>query len=215
MDRASGSGVFARDPDALLDLIELETTDALMNQEINKALCRACLEWIKIRAPSLEDGMSQDDMCNYRIMTEYCGNKLPKAEYEALGRHLDAAEKTVRLRTAWRIEGTLREFPRFAPVNTWFDYPVHIMDDSGALGDIQPTDEKPAWQKKKKPPEDTWKEKENLLRQNFGLCDENDTGRVNVSELCQSMDVAPNTVKNYVKRLNKEFKVENGVVIKL
>ena len=29
MDRASGSGVFARDPDALLDLIELEPTEAL------------------------------------------------------------------------------------------------------------------------------------------------------------------------------------------
>lgn len=33
MDRASGSGVFARDPDALLDLIELEPTDALLKQE--------------------------------------------------------------------------------------------------------------------------------------------------------------------------------------
>lgn len=36
MDRASGSGVFARDPDALLDLIELEPTEALMKQEENK-----------------------------------------------------------------------------------------------------------------------------------------------------------------------------------
>lgn len=215
MDRASGSGVFARDPDALLDLIELETTDALINQEINKALCRACLEWIRIRAPSLEDGLADDDMYNYRIMAEYCGNKLPKAEYEALGRHLDAAEKTVRKRTAWRIEGTLREFPRFAPVNTWFDYPVHTMDDSGALGDIQPAYEKPACQKKKKPPEDTWKEKENLLRQSFGLCDEKGTGRVNLSELCDSMGKAANTVKSHIKRLNKEFKIENGVVIKL
>ena len=31
MDRASGSGVFARDPDAQLDLIELELTDDLLN----------------------------------------------------------------------------------------------------------------------------------------------------------------------------------------
>ena len=29
MDRASGSGVFARDPDAMLDLIELDVTDDL------------------------------------------------------------------------------------------------------------------------------------------------------------------------------------------
>ena len=28
--------------------------------------------------------------------------------------------------TAWRIEGTLREFARFDPVNLWFDYPVSL-----------------------------------------------------------------------------------------
>ncbi len=40
-------------------------------------------------------------------------------------------------KTAWRIEGTLREFARFAPVNLWFDYPVHQLD-SGLLEDLQP-----------------------------------------------------------------------------
>ena len=39
--------------------------------------------------------------------------------------------------TAWRIEGTLREFASFAPVNLWFDYPVHKLD-SGLLEDLQP-----------------------------------------------------------------------------
>ncbi|MBQ9000511.1 MAG: hypothetical protein IJ087_01505, partial [Eggerthellaceae bacterium] len=29
---------------------------------------------------------------------------------------------------AWRIEGTLREFPKFAPVNAWFDWPLHVVD---------------------------------------------------------------------------------------
>lgn len=216
MDRASGSGVFARDPDALLDLIELETTDALVNQEINKALCKACLEWIRDRSPGLEDGLSQDDLCNSRVMVEYCGNKLPRDGFEALGRQLEDVGKAVKMRTAWRIEGTLREFPRFTPVNTWFDYPVHIMDDSGALGDIQPQDEKPPWQKKKKSPEDTWKDKENELRMHFGFCDKDGTGRVKLSDLCDSMGgKAPNTVKNYIKRLPKEFKNENGIVIKL
>ena len=46
MDRASGSGVFARDPDALLDLIELEPTEALMKQEENKAICAACKQYL-------------------------------------------------------------------------------------------------------------------------------------------------------------------------
>ena len=46
MDRASGSGVFARDPDALLDLIELEPTEALMKQEENKAICGVCKTYL-------------------------------------------------------------------------------------------------------------------------------------------------------------------------
>ena len=37
-----------------------------------------------------------------------------EAEIERAAAH--AMEKT-----AWRIEGTLREFARFAPVNLWFD----------------------------------------------------------------------------------------------
>lgn len=49
MDRASGSGVFARDPDALLDLIELEPTEALMQQEENKAICNACKMYLDSR----------------------------------------------------------------------------------------------------------------------------------------------------------------------
>lgn len=60
MDRASGSGVFARDVDALLDIIELE---------------------------------------------------LPPERQRAGV-------------TAWRIEGTLREFPSFEPVDVWFNYPM-------------------------------------------------------------------------------------------
>ena len=40
MDRASGSGVFARDPDALLDLIELDLSDDLLKQQENNAVCK-------------------------------------------------------------------------------------------------------------------------------------------------------------------------------
>lgn len=37
-------------------------------------------------------------------------------------------------RTAWRVEGTLREFASFDPINIWFDYPIHTLDD-GLLKD--------------------------------------------------------------------------------
>ena len=39
--------------------------------------------------------------------------------------------------SAWRIEGTLREFPKFPPRNIWFRYPVHEIDLLGVLKDLQ------------------------------------------------------------------------------
>ena len=60
-----------------------------------------------------------------------------------------AVAKKAREKTAWRIDGTLREFPKFEPVNLWFDYPVHRIADVGSLKDIQPDVEKPYWQKGK------------------------------------------------------------------
>ena len=72
MDRASGSGVFARDADALLDLTELAVGSVL------------------------------------------AGN-----------------------RVALRVEGTLREFAPFDPINIWFDYPLHVLDTEGILTDAK------------------------------------------------------------------------------
>lgn len=45
------------------------------------------------------------------------------------------AVRAARQATAWRIEGTLREFPKFDPVNAWFRYPVHVLDET--LQDIK------------------------------------------------------------------------------
>ncbi len=69
--RASGSGVFARDPDALLDLIELETTDDLMKQEENKEICKAVRQWLDAHFV-WQDDLSQDDLCSSRKMLDYC-----------------------------------------------------------------------------------------------------------------------------------------------
>ena len=58
-----------------------------------------------------------------------------------------AAKKAAEARTAWRIDGTLREFPKFPPVNLWFDFPVHRNDESGVLADIDPEGNVPAYQR--------------------------------------------------------------------
>jgi RecA-family ATPase len=66
MDRTAGAGVFARDPDAILTLTEIEAEDQNMG------------------AP-------------------------------------------------YRLEFTLREFARPAPIDLFFRYPLHVMDDAGAV----------------------------------------------------------------------------------
>ena len=35
--------------------------------------------------------------------------------------------------TAWRLECSLREFENFKPVNFWFEYPIHRVDDTDQL----------------------------------------------------------------------------------
>lgn len=147
MDRASGSGVFARDPDALLDLIQLEVTDSLMEQEENKAVCAACAAFFNKHVPDWEDDVSLDDQCNSGNMIAFGRERLSKTLYEDLAVAVHEVRKTLKNHTAWRIEGTLREFPKFSAVNLWFDYPVHHVDQIGSLKDIEPEGERPFWQK--------------------------------------------------------------------
>ena len=148
MDRASGSGVFARDPDALLDMIELPLTDDIIQQEVNKTICRVCVEYLKKYGKGIpwETDLSQDDMLSPRKMQDYCENKLDQWQQRALTQLLTDAVREIMSITAWRIEGTLREFPKFKPVNTWFRYPIHTADVTGILEDVDPEMEKPVWQ---------------------------------------------------------------------
>ena len=68
-------------------------------------------------------------------MERHARELLP-AHHEAIDEVIETAEAAASRRTAWRIEGTLREFPRFSPHSVWFDYPVHREDESGALSDL-------------------------------------------------------------------------------
>jgi RecA-family ATPase len=198
MDRASGSGVFARDPDALMDLIELELTDALLKQEINKSLCQVYVDWLDEHKPDYEP--SQDDMCSQSAMSKLCEKYLSPDVYKAMQKDLFEAERTIKQRTAWRIEGTLREFPKFEPVNLWFDYPVHNVDRIGSLKDVETEGDKPSWQrnfKKKKTPEDSKKERKASLEQAVEACGFN--GQVTVQGLAEYLGVTEKTVRNRLK----------------
>ena len=214
MDRASGSGVFARDPDALLDLIELETTDALMKQEENKAICQVCVNWLK-QYDGLIDGVSQDDMCSSVQMLDYCREKLKSLDFKALNVEVQKAADKVKTMTAWRIEGTLREFPKFQPVNLWFDYPVHREDESGALKDIQPEDERPAWQKgsvnNKKSAQSRKEDRKRALQEAVEGCN---FGEIpTVKDVAEYLGISERTVRDRIKE-HGGYTIKDGEVHK-
>lgn len=215
MDRASGSGVFARDPDALLDLIELEMTDELRKQQEDRAVCKACIKYLDDHKCGWRNDLSQDDFLSRSRMTGYCSNALNSVQMTELNAIIDATVKKVQGRTAWRIDGTLREFPKFDSVNVYFDYPIHVMDDVGCLKDLQTeVDKVPAWQKKQKTPDERKKEKDDSLRIAFEANDLEKTGRIKITDLVDYMGVTLNTVKKYVDS-SKHFKRENGMVVRV
>ena len=214
MDRASGSGVFARDPDAILDLIELEPTEALLKQEINKAVCDTCMEYLNHLYDDWEDDVSQDDMCSQVQIMAYCKKKLFKGQFGELERRIKETEAKVRVRTAWRIEGTLREFPKFEPINLWFDYPIHKVDKIGLLKDMEPESEKPSWKKaveKRKSPADKKKERKQSIETAFEALGIGE--KVTLEDLAEYMAVTEKTVRNRLKE-HGGFVIEEGNVRK-
>ena len=199
MDRASGSGVFARDPDAMLDMTELTITDAIREQLHNKAACRVIKAMLDKRGHA--DAYGPDDALSKSRMLTIAKEKLGLADLRANDAEVAAAQKKADSMTAWRIEGTLREFASFAPVNLWFDYPVHKLD-SGLLEDLQPDSDfrtlgakgaSRRWGDKAKQSKDRKAE----LDTAFEACMMD--GEVTVYSLGEYMDLKPRTVKNRLK----------------
>lgn len=156
MDRASGSGVFARDPDALLDLIQLD----VRNKKDTK---------VPLEGAGADKGTS----------------------------------------TAWRIDGTLREFPKFEPVNLWFKYPVHYLDDSGMLEFAETADAKTFSSKGTEKRQS--KKQEKIHQVNIAFESLKKDGKVSVKDMAEFLDVSEKTTRQYIKESNL-FEIANNYI---
>ena len=209
MDRASGSGVFARDPDALLDLIELEVSDDLRKQIENNEVCKAC--GAALEAAGQSDEVSQDTLCSQREALDACKRLLSVSDYNTLLDTVADVRREVQARTAWRIEGTLREFPKFPPVNLWFEFPIHRIDHSGMLSDVHADGDAPDWKRggEKKKPVDKRQERLQALETAYDAC--NMGGDVTITDLMAYMGKTKNTVRGYIDE-HPGFERDGGIV---
>lgn len=214
MDRASGSGVFARDPDALLDMSELPLTDDIVKQLENNTVCKICKDYLSA-ADKLE-AASQDDMCSEVQMREICKKMLSDISYNAMMKEVEQARINSQRQSAWRIDGTLREFPKFPPINLWFDYPVHRVDESCILKDLHMESSLPNWQKaveKHKKNAKDEKEKTRIKFENaVNFC--NDGKAPTVKQIAECLNLSTKTIKRYVSDYGYVIDKNTDTVVK-
>jgi hypothetical protein len=209
MDRASGSGVFARDPDALLDLIELEVTEDLRKTKESDEVCALCCQALE-QAKKL-DLVEEKDRWNERALLAACEGLL-EDRFTPVFLEIQRRRKAAQSMTAWRIEGTLREFPKFAPVNVWFRYPTHQTDEVGVLEDLDPEGEGPSYKRsfaKKKSPEEKKQERREAVEMAYAASSID--GRVTLTAMADYMGVTEKTVRNRLKE-HGGYWIDEGTV---
>lgn len=222
MDRASGSGVFARDPDALLDMIELHVSEDLAKQQEDAAVCACCANSLDSDATKWSgwrDLISLDDQVTAKKMIAATKDLVRPFGLEAdlLNRVYEARRRS-KAKSAWRVEGTLREFPRFEPINLWFDYPLHRADSEGVLSDAMPEGEQVAREqyreqgRQRKAERDKSRQADKLaaLREGMDACDRDGVERTleNVVERMPEVDgkqVSKSTVSNWLRPGKNEW----------
>ncbi|WP_195362712.1 AAA family ATPase [Lactococcus lactis] len=229
MDRSSGSGVFARDPDAILDLIELEVTDSLRKQQDARGVANFYAAKIRDEKPEYLNEIGQDDFLSAPEMRKHLALAFgDERAREIAGFELEQVQRVVKLMTAWRLEGTLREFPKFEPVNLWFNYPLHYSDDSGVLKDLEPVganDNK--WSKGGKKSADvrsSAEKKAERIKKNteklhtaFESLDMEGAGKIRIGEIVTYFEdkVTRNTIKNWIKEQDILAIDDKGWITKL
>lgn len=202
MDRSSGSGVFARDPDAIIDLVELELSEDVMKHQIEKVTCSIYANAIKqIDFNYFDQHVTQDDEQSISQMYSHAKRVLTDPVHAAKAEtEISNAAQIIKMRSAWRVEGTLREYPKFEPVNMWFQYPIHRIDETGILKDIKLDDNAPSWKKnfeKKKTPQEAKEGRFKALETAYEACGIEE--KITVSALAEYMGISEKTVRNRVK----------------
>lgn len=225
MDRASGSGVFARDPDALLDMIELDMNKEVKEHFINEARVEAMHAVLDKYVPKWRTYIYQTkktDDHDFEAMNDYCAEMLGFEQMNELQYLTELKVDAAKHITALQISGTLREFATFDPINCFFKYPVHFLDNSNLLKGCRPEGSKKKSKFEKMNETNKKKQDENIELFLNAFDQLNHDGQVTVKELAESglmMGKTYSAITNAIPRWIKngsleEFEYAKGVIKK-
>ena len=213
IDRASGSGVFGRDPDAVLDLIELNLEKPRRLELENKVVVAALDAMIRRISPSSNqvDEDSRGEAEAYLAAAQ--------AAYGPHSADLAAAVYAARVRaarlTGWRIDATLREFPPASSKRIWFDWPIHHADSWGLLTDAKAAGEEPPWMAQQRAKEESQKSKAAAMREELEEAIEacGGVGEATVKGVAEEIGCEVTTVRRRLKK-HPKFTNKNGVIVR-
>lgn len=212
IDRASGSGVFARDPDAIVDLTELyvseadrEELKARLMESVVDSVMKSTGQWTNLEKVHPEQLM--DRIAKQELVSDYF-NSYPEGR-EQFQAELDRSEALGSC-SALRMSVTLREFASPPDREILFSYPIHIADPTGYLksmylqGDnsIQTLNKKKAEKTQKRAD----KKREWYDKQREANID------VSVSEMAEYFGCVENTIRKWADK-QEGIKRENGWIV--
>lgn len=225
MDRASGSGVFARDPDALLDMIELDMNKEVKEHFINEARVEAMHAVLDKYVPKWRTYIYQTkktDDHDFEAMNDYCAEMLGFEQMNELQYLTELKVDEAKHITALQISGTLREFATFDPINCFFKYPVHFLDNGNLLKGCRPEGSKKKSKFEKMNETNKKKQDENIELFLNAFEQLNHDGQVTVKELAESglmmgktYDSLKRGIPRWIKNGNLEgYEYEKGTIKK-
>lgn len=225
MDRASGSGVFARDPDALLDMIELDMNKEVKEYFINEAKVEAMHAVLDKYVPKWKTYIYQTkktDDHDFEAMNDYCAEMLGFEQMNELQYLTELKVDEAKHITALQISGTLREFATFDPINCFFKYPIHFLDNANLLKGCRPEGSKKKSKFEKMNETNKKKQDENIELFLNAFEQLNHDGQVTVKELAESglmMGKTHSSIAHAIPRWIKNgslegFEYTKGIVTK-
>lgn len=204
LDRASGSGVFGRDPDAALDLIELRLSPEALDQ-IRSRKIRAILERLGWDPP--------EDLFDWIALLEAGQSARPDLA-EAMRASAELALTAVSGGSGWRIEATLREFKRPDHASAWFEYPIHKADYGDILAGAKAEGEDPPWAEERKRRADAKEEKRSSLVESTAKAIRAAGGPgSSIEELASVLGISTKAARDRVRNFSP-FSVTAGIISK-
>ena len=209
IDRSSGSGVFARDPDAILDLIQLQMSEGKLEEV---CMDRGDAVWIRLMDQKCSAWRGVPDLAgDYQKQVAYVRDQLGQSQLDEMTAAQKAAHDEFKDSTAFRMEATLREFAPKKPIYLWFKYPVHVLDQENILSKQHAAGERGTIENAREKNEQNEKEKARKFDEAYNNFLEENDGNPTLKDMAKLMGCSEKSVKRFVdKSLIYDFIQEEG-----